>query len=332
MKNILIIGATSQDGSNLIRYLIKINEPIKITGTYRNIDKINNIIDIKDKINLIKFNLNDTQDIENLFINILPDYIFNFVSEQPQFQDNNIIYMNNNVLSTIAILDNINKYNKNIKYLSCGSSLEFGNISNFKNSIVDINDMCYPDSMYGLTKNMNRQIINLYRNKFNIFAVHVVLFNHDSASRSDNFISKKISKSLIKIKENIENNQSFDIIEIDNIFTYRDWSDSRDFIKAIWLMLNQNISRDYILSSSKEYSIYDYINCCLEIINFKNTEWIYDEKSCYLLYNNKVLLKSKNINIIKNIIGNNDDTKKILNWEPEITFKQMIYDIINNNF
>jgi GDPmannose 4,6-dehydratase len=332
--SILIIGITSQDGSNMARFLLeKYNNNINIIGCYNNFNKINKINDIINFINLCNLDLNNLIDIDLIVKKYNPDYIFNFASAQPQFENNNINFFKINTLSTIQFLDSIVKYNKNIKYFSAGSSLEYNNNNN--NNIVDINNKAEPDNIYGITKLSNRLIINYYKNKYNLFLIHAILFNHDSPSRTDDFMSIKIIKHLIKVKkiidENLNNEKlNFDIFEINNIFTYRDWSDSRDFIEAIWLMMIHENPDNYILSSFKEYSFYDLINVSLTKLNYINYEWKKENSNTILFYKNYKILISLFSNPIKNVIGNNIETLKNLQWKPKITFEQMVNNIISN--
>ena len=357
MLKVLIIGITGQDGSNFARFLLKYQTNLEIYGSYNSENKLILISDIIKDIHVLKIDLNNLQNIEDVIKSIMPDYIINFSSAQPQFENNNINFFKINTLSTIHILDCIVKYKLNIKYFSAGSSLEFNN----NNNIINLTDKSEPNNIYGITKLSNRLIINYYKNKYNLFAVHAVLFNHDSASRSDDFISKKIISNLKNIKESIdnneniksinnnENNKSFEInnfkpFEINNIFTYRDWSDSRDFVEAIWLMMNTEKPDNYILSSGVEYSLFDFINVCLELLHFKDFEWKKEDLErkkedleskkedllTILYYKNKKILISLSSIHINGIIGNNSETKTLLNWKPRITFKNMINDIINN--
>ena len=328
MNTILIFGISGQDGYNLAYYLIKnFNNNIKIIGCYNNNKNIEKILLLSNNINLIKFDLRNLNQIDEIIMNTNPDIIFNFAAIQPQFTNNIIDFFNFNTLSTIQILESICKYNKNIRYFSAGSSLEYKN----ENKIIDLDDKTEPDNAYGISKLSNRLLINLYREKFNLFVVHGILFNHDSASRSDDFLSKKIINHLINIKKSIENNSTFTSMEINNVFTYRDWSDSRDFIEAIWLIMNINESDNYILSSGNEYSIYDFINICLEILDYKNYLWTYDNQNIFsLYYNNHILIKSLSTNIIKNNIGNNKKILDKIDWKPKISFKKMIEDMIYN--
>jgi len=323
---VLIIGITGQDGSNMARYLLEKYNNINIIGCYYNDNKISNINDILNFITLYKLDLNDLNNINIVVEKYNPNYIINFASAQPQFENNNINFFKINTLSTIQFLDSIIKYNKNIKYFSAGSSLEYSN----NKKIINLNDKAEPDNIYGITKLTNRFIINYYKNKYNLFLIHAVLFNHDSPSRSDDFISMKIIKYLINVKKMINENLNYEIFEINNIFTYRDWSDSRDFIEAIWLMMTHNNPDNYILSAYKEYSLYDLINISLIKLNYNDYEWKKENNNTILFYKNKKILVSLLSDPVKNVIGDNTETIQKILWTPKITFEQMIDNIISN--
>lgn len=328
MLNILITGITGQDGSNMARFLLKkFNNNVNIIGCYNNEQKLINISDIIHGLTICKLNLNELEEIDKIIYEYMPDYIFNFSSAQPQFETNNINFFKTNTLSTIQFLESIVKHKKTIHYFSAGSSLEYKN----DNSVVDLTNNSEPNNIYGITKLSNRLIVNYYREKYNIFAIHAILFNHDSVARSNDFISQKIINHLKYVKQNL-NSETTDlsVFEINNIFTFRDWSDSRDFIEAIWLMVNHDEVSNYILSSGKEYSICDFINVALNHLNFDNYEWkIIDDNYC-LYYNKLPILKSLSMVSTKSIIGNNKDTISKLNWKPKISFEQMVKDMIDN--
>ena len=328
---ILITGVNGQDGINMVNFLSNNNNDNKyqIFGSIRSNKNI--IIDELKNITIIELNISNYNMIEENFIKISPDIIIHFAAEQPQIQQNNISLFETNTLSIIYFLEIINKYNKKCKFFSSGSSMEFGSK---QDRFVNLNDICYPDTIYGISKFTNRYIVKYYRDNLNIFAVHCTLFSHESIYRKDIFFTKKIIINLIKIKKSLENNLPFEIIEIGNLFSKRDWSDSRDFIKAIWLMMNKDISDDYILSSGTEHTIKEFIDTCCECLYLNNCIWKLNSNELMELYCNDRLIIVQNKKYMRDndftLIGDNSLTKIKINWNPEISFKQMILDIIKN--
>lgn len=331
---ILITGINGQDGSNMAKFILKNNfGDVQIFGTMRENSNTSNIINIIDNLNIVYLNLINANEIEKIFVQILPDMIFHFASAQPQTENNNVNLFAINTLSTINFLECINNYKKNCKFLSAGSSMEIGNSN--ANKFVNLNSVCNPDTIYGISKLTNRQMINFYREKYSLFVVHVVLFSHESIARNDVFLTKKIANQLCNIYKSINNNDSFDPIEIGNIYSMRDWSDSNDFVEAMWSMLNVDASNNYILSSGEEHSVKEYIDLCCTYINFKNLKWVINEKNNdFKLYSNDILIIKTNINLFRNndfsLIGDNEITKQQINWTPKITFDNMVKNIIDD--
>ena len=359
MLKILITGVTGQDGYNMVAFLLK--QPLKydIYGGYNN-----KLVDdpLLNNIKLIKLDLSNNENIEYCFKSILPDYFINFAGAQPQFEKNNIKMFQINTLSTIFILDCILKYNPNCKYFSAGSCMEydistststststfdptstFDSIPAFDSTIdpnsssnstinsnsigiINIDTLTQPNTPYGISKLANRHLVEYYRNKFNIFAIHAILFNHDSYRRTEHFILKKIINHLQIIKAG----KIITPIVCENIDICKDWSDSRDFIEAIWLMLNHSVPLTYILSSGKLNSLINFINIVCKYLNI-NTVWKEDNNKLLLYHNNNIILIGKHSKDNIFIIGNNNETKKLLNWNPHITFEKMIFDMIFND-
>jgi len=324
MLKIFIIGITGQDGINLAQLLLH-KSGFDIYGCYRDDNKLQNISDIIDKIHLLKFDLTNRDLIEKTFQKYLPDLIFNFASSQPQYNESNIKMFEVNTMSTLYLLDCIIKYKKKCKYLSSGSCLEF---DNNEQKIVNLTSKCNPSGIYGITKLTNRHLINYYRNNYNIYAIHVVLFNHESSNRNELFATKKIAKGLTHIKYCIDNKIEFSSLKVGNIFSQRDWGDSRDYVEAMWLMINNDKPINYILSSNEEHTLKNYIDLCCEYLGMNDINWLNDK----LYFNNMLILESDHTlyrTNDKNLIGDNTETLKILNWKPKYSFENMVRDIIN---
>lgn len=320
MKKILIIGITSQDGYNMLSYLIN-NNCGKIYGTYHTESKIDKHDKIYSNVTLLAMDLQKENDIYAIIKFVIPDFCFNFASAQPQYEQNNINLFKTNTISTIHILDSILMYNRQCKYLSCGSCWEFGKN---KSGVFDLDCKCDPDTMYGITKLSNKHIINYYRNTYNIFCVHVILFNHDSAKRTDAFFLKKIINHFKKVLlgENVEP------FVCENIDIAKDWSDSRDFIEAFWLMLNKETPDDYILSSGTSNKLLDFVKIVCSKLLIENIQIVDNDYECKMYVKNKLVFIGKHNKCSPLMIGNNDKTCETLKWKPKISFEQMILDMI----
>jgi|LakMenEpi03Aug12_release.lakeMendotaPanAssembly.Ray.scaffolds.fasta_scaffold440505_2 GDPmannose 4,6-dehydratase len=320
---ILIIGITSQDGYNMLHYLLNTHgfENYELYGTFHTESNINKNDKIYNNVTLAYLDLLNVNSIHDVIKNIMPDFCFNFASAQPQYENNAINMFCANTMSTLYILDFLQKYKKDCKYLSCGSCWEFGqNI----NGYFDLTSQCNPSSIYGISKLSNRHIIDYYRNTHNMFVVHVVLFNHDSSKRSDFFLCKKIINHF----KNVYNNESIDPFVCENIDAEKDWSDSRDFVRAFWNMLNSTISNNYILSSGKSHKILEIVEIIYKNLNINNIDIVDNEQEYKIYTNKKLIFIGKHCTNSPIMIGNNSHTQNLLNWKPEISFEQMILDML----
>lgn len=336
-KKILITGVTGQDGSNMVRYLLK-NTDYYIYGSIRRTSVANheNIKDIKDeRFTIINLDLSD-QPIINNVKQIKPDYIINFAAQSfvGESWNSPIQTFTINTLSVMYFLEAIREYVPLCRFYSAGSSEEFGEL---EYTPLDLKHPLNPRNPYAASKCSARHIVKVYRESYNLFAIHCILFNHEGIRRGKEFVTRKITSNIARIKKEIEKGQDVIPLELGNINVVRDWSDSEDFIEAVWLMLNQDIPREYILSSNETHSIKEFIDLTCSYAGL-NTEWKIDKENLFntvLLCENKVIMRI-NPNFYRplevNILyGDSTETKKILNWEPKTSFKQLVKKMIDND-
>ena len=138
---------------------------------------------------------------------------------------------------------------------SAGSSEEFGDVAY---TPQDIKHPLRPRSPYGASKCSARHIIKVYRESYDMYAVHGILFNHEGTKRGEEFVTRKITKGVARIKKCIDREEKIEPIELGNIYSQRDWSDSEDFVKGVWLMLNQEKPEDYVLASGETHTIKEF--------------------------------------------------------------------------
>lgn len=337
-KKILITGVTGQDGSNMVRYLLK-NTDYYIYGSIRRTSVANheNIKDIKDeRFTIINLDLSDQQSIINNVKQIKPDYIINFAAQSfvGESWNSPIQTFTINTLSVMYFLEAIREYVPLCRFYSAGSSEEFGEL---EYTPLDLKHPLNPRNPYAASKCSARHIVKVYRESYNLFAIHCILFNHEGIRRGKEFVTRKITSNIARIKKEIEKGQDVIPLELGNINVVRDWSDSEDFIEAVWLMLNQDIPREYILSSNETHSIKEFIDLTCSYAGL-NTEWKIDKENLFntvLLCENKVIMRI-NPNFYRplevNILyGDSTETKKILNWEPKTSFKQLVKKMIDND-
>ena len=337
-KNVLVTGISGQDGSNMVRYLLH-NTNHTIYGSIRRVSVSNheNISDIKNKrFIIIHLDLLDQQSIINNIKTIKPDYIINFAAQSfvGESWNSPIQTFTTNTLPVMYFLEAIREYVPLCRFYSAGSSEEFGQLEYVP---LDLKHPLNPRNPYGASKCSARHIVKVYRESYNLFAIHCILFNHEGIRRGKEFVTRKITSNIARIKKEIENGKEVTPFELGNINSIRDWSDSEDFVEAVWLMLNQPIPREYILSSDETHSIKEFIDLTCEYAGIL-IEWEIDEKNPV-----NTILKCKNHIIMKInehfyrplevdvLYGDSRETKKILNWKPKTTFKELVKKMIKND-
>jgi GDPmannose 4,6-dehydratase len=334
---VLITGVTGQDGSNMVRFLLE-NTEYLLYGAIRrlSVPNHNNINDIdNERFKLINLDITDQQSINNQVKKIIPDYIINFAAQSYVNESWNtpINTFTTNTLSVIYFLESIREYNPQCKFYSAGSSEEFGDV---EYSPQDINHPLKPRSIYGASKCAARHIVKVYRDSYNLFAIHCILFNHEGIRRGYEFVTRKITSNIARIKMEFNNNEKIKPFEVGNIYAKRDWSDSEEFVEVIWSMLNLETPKDYILSSNETHSVKEFIEIACEAVNFKYN-WINlnDKLNIKLVVNNVVIMKTSEKYYrpadVDLLLGDSTEIRKELNWKPKINFKELVYKMVNND-
>ena len=339
-KKVLITGVTGQDGSNLVDYLLN-NTDHQIIGTVRLLSNKNHY-NIKKYFENPRFqieimDLTDSMSITNVFKKIMPDFFINFAAQSFVGESWNqpILTFQTNTMSVIYILETIRNTKPECRFYSAGSSEEFGDI---EFSPQTLKHPLKPRSPYGASKCAARHIVKVYRESYGLFAIHCILFNHEGIRRGDNFVTRKITKNLARIKKEIDDGKEPVKFELGNIYARRDWSDSEDFVEAIWKMINKPKPKEYLLSSNIDYSVKDFVDISLKYLDLK-CNWIIDIENplnTKLMYNNiEILTISKKfyrpaeVDILK---GDCFKTMEELQWKPKVSFEQLVKKMVINDY
>ena len=345
-KKVLVTGVLGQDGANMVEYLLK-NTDYDIFGMIRrssNPNFINCQCFINDsRFKLIYGDLGDSVSIDSIVQNIKPDYFINFGAQSfvGCSWEIPLQTFDTNATGVARCLEAIRKHSPSCRFYSAGSSEEFGDVAY---SPQDINHPIKPRSPYGASKASARHIVKVYRESYNLYAVHGILFNHEGTKRGEEFVTRKITKGVAKIKKAIDNNQVFTPIELGNIDSKRDWSDSEDFVDGVWKMLNQEKPKDYILSSNETHSIREFIELAFKSAKIDGAwhgQGLSEEYSIttkYALKNDpasSVLIK---INPkfyrpaeVDLLLGDSNPAREELGWQPKISFNQLVKKMVDHD-
>ncbi len=334
-KIALITGITGQDGSLLAKFLLKKNyivHGIKRRSSSFNTQRIDDIYEDLHKPNAKLFlhygDLTDFPSILNIIKKIQPSEIYNLAAQshvQVSFETPEYT-ANADALGTLRILEAIRilKLDKKVKFYQASTSEMYGSSL----PPQDENTPMHPASPYGAAKLYAHWITKNYRKAYNIFASTGILFNHEGPSRGETFVSRKITMGIANI---IKKKQK--ILYLGNLDAYRDWGDARDYVKAMWKILQHKKPDDFVIATGKSYSVRQFVELSFSLVGIKIfwkgkglKEVGYDKKTnkIYIKIDSKYFRPQE----VDHLRGNFKKAKKILNWKPQINFKEMIKDML----
>ena len=342
MKKILVTGTLGQDGANMCEFLLQDPEN-KVFGMIRrsscpNFNNCKNFLDHPNFV-LVYGDLTDEFSISKLVQEIQPDYFINFAANSfvGCSWDMPLHVFDTNAVGVLRCLEAIRAYQPKCKFYSAGSSEEFGDVDY---APQDLKHPLKPRSPYGASKCAARHLVKVYRESYDMFAVHATLFNHEGTKRGEEFVTRKITKGVAKIKKALDSNQTIHPIELGNIYAKRDWSDSEDFVKGVWLMLNQENPRDYLLASGETHTIKEFVERAFLAAGIEgNWSEIEDDPLQTKFYSNseepKVLVKINEKfyrpNEVDLLLGDASRAKFELGWKPEISFCNLVKRMVEHD-
>ena len=340
-KTVVITGVTGQDGSHMADFLLKYTD-LLIFGGVRRLSVYNheNIRHIQsDRFHLINFDLTDSHAIARTVEKLQPDYFINFAAQSFVASSWDFAKQTwaTNSTSVLDILEAIRLYKPSCRLYQAGSSEEFGNVMY---SPQDEKHPLRPRSPYGASKAASRQLIKVYRDSYNLYAIQGWLFNHEGIRRGEEFVTRKITKNIARIYNALKSNQEFKPMELGNMEAKRDWSDAEDFIEGVWMMLNQDkynsnysgIPEEYVFSSNETHTIKEFAERAFAHAGIKG-EWIGEgEHTMYVSSDKKTLIqinpKFYRPAEVELLLGNSDKARKELNWKPKISFDNLVKKMV----
>lgn len=340
-KTVVITGVTGQDGSHMVDFLLK-NTDYLIFGGVRRLSVYNheNIKHIKsDRFHLINFDLTDSHAISRTVEKLQPDYFINFAAQSfvASSWDFARQTWQTNSTAVLDILEAIRLYKPSCRLYQAGSSEEFGNV---QYTPQDENHPLKPRSPYGASKAASRQLVKVYRESYNIYAIQGWLFNHEGTRRGEEFVTRKITKNVARIYHAIKKNQKFQPLELGNIEAKRDWSDAEDFVEGVWMMLNQDkynpnydgAPREYVFSSNETHTIKEFAEKAFKYAGIEG-EWIGEKQHIIFIDKNKKTLIQINPSFyrpaeVELLLGDSTKARKELNWKPKISFDNLIKKMV----
>jgi len=355
-KVVFVTGVTGQDGSFMADYLLKNTDYIIFGGARRlSIKNHENISHLENnsRFHLVNFDLSDAHSISKIVESLKPDYFINlaaqtFVGSSWDFPAQT---WECNTTGVIHILEAIRLHKPSCRFYNAGSSEEYGNVAYVPQ---DENHPARPRSPYGASKSAARQLVKVYRESYHLYAIQGLLFNHEGTRRGEEFVTRKITKGVARIKKAIVEGKSFEPIELGNVKAKRDWSDAEDFVKGIWLMLNQEKCRidmdsnmkieEYVLSSNETHTIAEFVWYAFKAAGVEGA-WHGEAELAEFSISTKDAIKYEPIaSVLVKInpkfyrpaevdllLGDSTKARRELGWKPETSFEQLVEKMVLND-
>ncbi|MBW2064685.1 MAG: GDP-mannose 4,6-dehydratase [Deltaproteobacteria bacterium] len=317
MKKALITGITGQDGSYLAELLLE--KGYEVHGIVRRVAieqpqaRMWRIRHLLDRIKIHSASMESYASIFEIVSKVKPDECYHLAAQSYvsySFEDE-FSTINTNLNGTHYILSAVKRQAPGCKFYFAASSEMFGNA---RESPQNENTPFHPRSPYGISKLAGFELTRNYREAYGLFALSGILFNHESPRRGAEFVTRKITSSAAKIKLGLENE-----IRLGNLDAKRDWGHSRDYVRAMWLMLQQDEPEDYVIASGKARSVRDFLETAFDYLGLD-----YEE---YLVIDDQ-LFRPSEVNVLQ---GDASKARRKLNWHPLISFDEMVTEMVDSD-
>ena len=306
MPKALITGITGQDGSNLAEFLLE--KGYEVIGMVRRTSTTNfaRIKHIQDKITLVSGDLLDEISLINILREHHPDEVYNLAAQSfvPTSWKQPVFTGEVTALGVTRILDAIRIVDPSIKFYQASSSEMFGKV---RETPQNENTPFYPRSPYGVAKVYGHWITVNYRESYGLFACSGILFNHGSPRRGLEFVERKVAHGAAKIKLGLAKE-----LRLGNLDAKRDWGFAGDYVKAMWLMLQQDKPDDYVVGTGETHSVREL---CEVAFGYLGLDW-----RKYVVVDPK-LFRPADVDLL---VADASKARRVLGWEPTVTFEELI--------
>ena len=314
MKTAFITGINGMDGSHLADLLL--TKGYKVYGMERrsSVPNRENSKHLEDKITFLNGDLTDQNSLLRCLKECNPDEVYNLAAQSFVGESWNTPEHTSEVtgLGVLRILEAIREYNPKIKFYQASSSEMFGRM--VENPAKESTPF-YPRSPYGVSKLYGHWITKNYRESYGMFACSGILFNHESERRGIEFVTRKISDGVARIKLGLA-----DHISLGNLEAKRDWGYAPDYTEAMWMMLQQDEPKDYVIATGKTHSIKDFLTEAFNHIGI--SDW-----SKYIKQDPR-FMRPAEVDVLR---GDYTSAKLDMGWEPKTSFKELVKKMVNND-
>jgi len=310
----LITGITGQDGSYLADLLLE--KGYEVYGMVRrsSVEKLDRIEHIRNRVKFVQADLLDQLSIIGAIREADPDEVYNLaaMSFVPTSWSQPVLTGEFTAIGVTRMLEAIRLVNKNIKFYQASSSEMFGKV---RQNPQNENTPFHPRSPYGVAKVYGHYITVNYRESYGIFAASGILFNHESPRRGLEFVTKKVTNAVAKIKLGLAES-----LYLGNLDAKRDWGYAKDYVEAMWLMLQQGSPDDYVISTGETHSVKEWVEASFSCLDLDWEKYVkMDEK----------LLRPAEVDLL---IGDSTKARDKLGWKPQVNFEGLVKLMVEHDY
>ncbi len=313
-KTALITGITGQDGSYLAELLLE--KGYRVVGmTRRTSTEVHERIEhIVDDVEIFSGDLLDQSSITSIVNEVAPDEIYNLAAQSfvPASWSQPVLTGEFTALGVTRVLEAIRQVNPAIRFYQASSSEMFGNAVESPQSEKTA---FYPRSPYGVAKVYGHWIAVNYRESYGLFACSGICFNHESPRRGKEFVTRKISDGVARIKLGLAKE-----LRLGNLDAHRDWGYAGDFVRAMWMMLAQERPDDYVIATGRTHSVRDFVRIAFEVAGLGSFE-------PYVVVDPRFVRPAE----VDRLIGDASKAKRLLGWEPKVSFEQLVAMMVESD-
>jgi GDPmannose 4,6-dehydratase len=310
MKKAFITGITGQDGSYLAEFLL--GKGYGVYGMVRraSFQRFDRLQHILDRVEIIEGDLTDQSSLDDAIKTIAPDEVYNLASQSfvPTSWNQPVLTADVTGTGVTRMLEAIRKHSPASKFYQASTSEMFGKVRETPQSETT---PFYPRSPYGVAKVYAHWITVNYRESYHIFACSGICFNHESPRRGQEFISRKVTDGVARIKLGLA-----DQLKLGNLDARRDWGFARDFVEAMWLMLQQDQPEDYVIATGVSHSVRELVGTAFEYVGLPPDPYVVVDPK---------LFRPAEVDVL---VGNASKAKNKLGWTPRCSFKEMIHTMV----
>ena len=312
-KRALITGISGQDGSYLAELLLE--QGYEVVGMVRrsSVDRFDRISHLIDSIRLIQGDLLDIHSLVSVVREVRPTEVYNLAAQSfvPTSWSQPILTAEFTALGVTRLLEAIRLVDPEIRFYQASSSEMFGKVRETPQTELT---PFYPRSPYGVAKAYGHYITVNYRESYGLFAVSGILFNHESPRRGLEFVTRKVTDGVAKIKCGVANE-----LRLGNLDAKRDWGFAGDYVRAMWLMLQQDTPDDYVVATGKTWTVQQLVECAFAAADLDWTGFVKIDEH---------FMRPAEVDLL---VGDPSRAEKELGWKPAVSFEKMIEMMVTHD-